>query len=371
MRRIVVVSLAGCLAAGLACAPWLLRGREPEKAGADKPADRPPDKAAEDGPAQFPNISGLADPAFDRYVDLTLAGHAWQGQDAAGLTDAALQLAEGERILLRTHKSGLTAQKLLSLAANLAADQKDKATLDRLARAAEAQGDKRLAAQVGSARKLADAARDVDPVLLLPADTTTPEEFSLFRTYLQDVRAAKQNGDAVTLEAIEMELPGRKALAPERRDYLAKLARESRSALPPADAEAKKAVDALGKLAAGSRDDNNFDISFDYINSPDYGPQGGTPPQPRPPAPHPKPAPIQRDFTLVNKCPFPVRIQYVPGGKPWAVPANSSWNQRWISGNGTRPAVVLLATGQSYLLENAHFQLYQGPDGNVAWGYAP
>src|SRR5262249_824178 len=42
-------------------------------------------------------IARFADPAFDRFVDLKLFGRAIADADPAGLADAALQLAGGER----------------------------------------------------------------------------------------------------------------------------------------------------------------------------------------------------------------------------------------------------------------------------------
>src|SRR5262249_59130687 len=93
------------------------------------------------------------DPAFDRYVDLTLLQEALASRDSAQVADVALQLAEGERILLRPHKA-VKADKLLALAVRLAAKMQDRATLDRLAKMATARGDKGLATQIEAARNV-------------------------------------------------------------------------------------------------------------------------------------------------------------------------------------------------------------------------
>jgi len=238
------ISLFGGGLAALALTAFLAAAEPPVAGRADGPAaDAPPGLGA---------ATELDDPAFDRYVDMGAAGRAWQGQDAAALADAALQLAEGERVLMRTHRSGASAADLLGLAAGLAADKKDKATLDRLAKAADARGDKALAARVGAARKLAEAARAADPALLFPVETTTPEEFAAFRTLLDDIRAARLAGDADKLRAIEQELPDAPGLAPERRDYLKNLLKEAHDATPP-DAGAAKLGRTLDKLAAADR----------------------------------------------------------------------------------------------------------------------
>src|SRR5262245_61010621 len=90
-----------------------------------------------DEPAPLPAVV-VDDPAFERYVDMEALAEAWEDRDAEALTDIGLQLAEGERVLLRSHK-GITAEQVLTVAARLAADQRDKKTLQRLSRAAEAQ----------------------------------------------------------------------------------------------------------------------------------------------------------------------------------------------------------------------------------------
>ena len=54
----------------------------------------------------------LRDPAFDRYIDLALLCKAWNEKDASALADVALQVREGERILLRPYR-GFSSQQLL------------------------------------------------------------------------------------------------------------------------------------------------------------------------------------------------------------------------------------------------------------------
>jgi len=216
-------------------------------------AEPPAAAPAADATPGLDAAAGLDDSAFDRYVDLGAAGRAWRARDAAALTDAALQLAEGERVLLRTHKSGMTAAGLLGLATRLAADGKDKATLDRLARAADAGGDKALAGRVAAARKLAEASRAADPALLLPVETTTPEEFAAFGSALGEIRSARLAGDAAKLRAIEQELPDVPGLAPERRDYLKGLLKEAHDSMPAADPDTAKLGRTLDKLAAADR----------------------------------------------------------------------------------------------------------------------
>jgi hypothetical protein len=115
--------------------------------------------ARADEAASTPPPRVVTDPAFDRLTDLALLGQALNGQDASLLTDAGLQLADAERVLERTHRSGITAHRVLEKATRLAAANGDKATLDRLGRAAERLSDRPLAALVDRARQLPAAAR--------------------------------------------------------------------------------------------------------------------------------------------------------------------------------------------------------------------
>jgi hypothetical protein len=142
----------------------------------------------------------LDDPAFAQHVNLLLLGTAWDKQDPAMLTDLGLQVGEGERILLRPHKA-LKSEVILELAAHLAGDRKDRATLTRLARVADKRGDKRLAAlvtqQVDVAAKinshpLADAIEDMSPAAL-----------ETHKAAIRRIRAARLAGSREGLDALD------------------------------------------------------------------------------------------------------------------------------------------------------------------------
>lgn len=87
--------------------------------------------------------SDLDDPAFARHVDLLLLGTAWDNHDAALMTDVGLQLAEGERILMRPHKA-VKSEQVIELATYLAGARKDKPTLLRIKKVAESRKDQQL-----------------------------------------------------------------------------------------------------------------------------------------------------------------------------------------------------------------------------------
>src|SRR4051812_1913645 len=65
------------------------------------------------GPA---TSSNEVDVGFERYVDPEMLASAWDAKDAELLTDLALQIAEGERILLRPRR-GISADQALHVAA--------------------------------------------------------------------------------------------------------------------------------------------------------------------------------------------------------------------------------------------------------------
>ena len=95
---------------------------------AESQADVLDDAVDADAPTTLP--ADLFDPAFEQYVDLSDLLDAVETLDAVRLTDCGLQMAEGERILSRSHKLA-TADQILTLAARAAADQNDEKTLQR------------------------------------------------------------------------------------------------------------------------------------------------------------------------------------------------------------------------------------------------
>jgi hypothetical protein len=191
----------------------------------------------------------LADPVFDRYVDLELLGEAWANLDAAALTDVGLQMIEGERILLRPHRA-ISAAKVLEMAARLAGETRDKTTLQRLARAAERSGDKELGLRVKAAQLLAGQARAPDSRLMVPLDEITPQALAMFHGYQEDIQAARLSGDRTTLEMIQQELKERPELNAKQIGHLQRLATTAKTAIPE---KQDPQEEILNRLAAGIR----------------------------------------------------------------------------------------------------------------------
>jgi hypothetical protein len=189
------------------------------------------------------------DPAFDAVVDVRLLGRAWSELDLALATDVALQLAEGERILERSHRV-VTADQAFDLAVQLASQSSDDGAVARLERVLEKQQREELLAQLRSARKLSGMVRsETDPARLVDVQATSPEAFSLYHSCLRDVEAARIGRSAATLTAFRESLPLMPLLNAAQRDYLA-----ARIAAPiPEPNGSCIAAGVLMQLAAASR----------------------------------------------------------------------------------------------------------------------
>jgi hypothetical protein len=179
-----------------------------------------------------------------------MVGEAIDNLDAASLTDAALQLAEGERMLQEKHPSGITAHQLLSKAAALAAEQRDQKTLARLAKAAEQTRSQELLAQIQVARKLGSQARAADPNLMVTVESTTVEAFDRMHGLVNAVKIAALVSDAELLKEIESELSEDVDIPPPQREAIRKLVESAHVSLP---AKESTEGEALRKLLSPSR----------------------------------------------------------------------------------------------------------------------
>lgn len=165
------------------------------------------------------------DPAFARYVDLLQLGQAWDSLDPVLLTDCALQLAEGERILMRSHKA-ITSDEVLELATKVA-EKRDRATLDRLAKVCEARKDSPALEKVTAARKLAMATRSSVPALSVSAAESNPDQLFVYQEAINGAKAATASGDVSYFENLETALADKECilvrLSAAQKAYLAKL----------------------------------------------------------------------------------------------------------------------------------------------------
>ncbi len=202
--------------------------------------------------------SDLEDPAFEQYIDWRLLGQAWNEQDASLLADLALGLTEGERVLLRSHRA-LSAEQLVQWAAQVAAQNRDSRTLQRLAAVAEKNG--QLASQVQATQKLLAWIRsESESDTQLPPEQLSPEQLALYLTEVNRIQGAKLLEDREELLAISEILmnqkPGQQRdsqLPPETHGQLAQLAQSALDELPKESPPLSQNAALLKKLSLVTR----------------------------------------------------------------------------------------------------------------------
>jgi hypothetical protein len=213
-------------------------------------------RAQEDAPGVKPAVAAAVevaslptDPAFDRYVDMDLLADAWQDKDAGLLTDLALAMAEGERILQRPRR-GISADDVFAGAIKSAAELRDGAGLDRLTKVLGNLKRTDLLAQASTARRLASASRAVDPGLAVQADAISPAAFFDMKSMLEDIASAKIAGDRKELRELSKDIAEMSELTDAQRKSLTRVAAEAIEMLP---TENDPATSALNKLLDESR----------------------------------------------------------------------------------------------------------------------
>ncbi|MDR1485687.1 MAG: hypothetical protein LBT09_12810 [Planctomycetaceae bacterium] len=200
------------------------------------------------------------DSVFEQYVDIDLLADAWDAQDAAGLVDAALQFAKGEKELFRQHKV-FASQKLFNTALRIAADKKDTVTLERLEKIAKAIGDETFASKVASTAKLSAASRSIIPAECLAVEKDNSNGLSWASFFSGIIERFRYLGDEKSLEIFEKNFKQiwdtnddlKKNLSKEQVDSLVKLSGESRAAIAQTPQEDVDTAYELEKLSGESR----------------------------------------------------------------------------------------------------------------------
>lgn len=210
--------------------------------------DAPPADDAEFAFSEATDLSNLDDPAFVSLVSFELLGRSVAEGDAAGVTDAALQLAHAEKILLRNHKS-LNSASLLSTAANIAKNSGDKETLTRIAAAAKSLGNDELAKEVEAALVLGGASRAIDPPPELSLDID-PLTFAYTKGMLNDLEIAENAGDIETLNQLLVDLKLIN-LPDDLREWIEKRIEIALTACEGADADQAQALSMLADSSRG------------------------------------------------------------------------------------------------------------------------
>jgi hypothetical protein len=178
-----------------------------------KAADTKPAAAIQ--PVAEPDLPPLeADPAFERYINVDLIGKAWIQLNSVMLTDAVLQLAEGERVLLREHTL-IGAAALADIAVRLAAENKDSASLDRLAKFAASRDDKALSQQITAAKKTAGTSRRLP--IPIDLEELTLEDLAQYKAIGREITRARLSQDVTALGRIGAEVAALEGFNPTLR----------------------------------------------------------------------------------------------------------------------------------------------------------
>ena len=140
------------------------------------------------------------DPAFSKHVDLSLLAEAMAKPDAALLVDVALGLAEGERVLVRNHRSGLNSEDLMARAVKLAARLNDKTTLDRISKAATVANKPQWAKLVTETKEFAGVSRDGPTVAIGKIDLPAVDLTHVVQRACDRAVITNQKGDLEDLK---------------------------------------------------------------------------------------------------------------------------------------------------------------------------
>jgi hypothetical protein len=160
---------------------------------------------AELSPAE---AEGLAeDRAFAPYFDAALLAEAIQALDAATLVDLSLRLADGERALLRK-RAGVSAGRLMRLAARIAAETRDKDSFQRLKKAAQAGTDHELQQHLAALEPVLSQSRAANgPAAAFGVANPSPADDAI-KALLHDADLARITGDASELKKWQSNLAG-------------------------------------------------------------------------------------------------------------------------------------------------------------------
>ena len=263
MKRFLRNSFPLLLAAGLVAIPFVLMAQDKAEPNAEADAGKPAEEIKVSDMTLADLMIVLAspedalppemqDPAFRKYVDVSLLSVAWGDLNAVLMTDIALQLQEGERILRRPHHA-IASADLLQAAAKIAGENKDDATLARIKSAAEADGNKELIGQVAMAAKLGGTARDMTPSLQVPVDQIDAADLADLQGFLLAVRAARLGGDAKVLESLRGEVDKLEGVPSAQIESLKKTIDDSLMMVKQAG-KVDPTVDTLEKIRGATRD---------------------------------------------------------------------------------------------------------------------
>jgi hypothetical protein len=246
-------------ALGLGLAALSLAVVAPGRADDEKKLAPPREVSSTPNPASGPMIlsdtphpchipADLHDKPFDRFADVLLLGEAWDYHDAGMLLDIGLQLVEGERVLLRPHKA-FDSGRILVLAAHIAGDRRDSATLDRLAKVVAARKDKddALTTALKEARKITGEEPSEADRLGETLEDVTPVTLQIHQAAIRKIRSLRLAGNLKGLEDFDKHLDQIPALHAGQQNHLDQEIAWARNHMPK-DASLATTIQLLDRL---------------------------------------------------------------------------------------------------------------------------
>jgi hypothetical protein len=192
-----------------------------------------------------------SDPAFDRYVDFSQLTAAFAHNDSSALVDVLLALAEAERVLGRSHKSGVTSDDLIKHISTYVARNADEELLSRMEKRAS-DLDKQMWSEVLSAAKeFASASRAEAPSI--PLDQLAGPKVMEITSIIEAIRVAELQGNNSAFDGLEISISESNNLADAEKQYLMLALSAAQTHIDEHAANASAAAELLEEYGSASR----------------------------------------------------------------------------------------------------------------------
>jgi hypothetical protein len=194
----------------------------------------------------IPAYASSNDPAFDVFVNVRHLAHAWARQDSSELTDLALLLAEGERLLMRNRKD-ITSAHLLEIVACCAAACGDRNSLARLEKVAENRHDQVLQAFIADASKLIPAQANGSKT---PSSDEASSRHStlVHRATQRHILVIRICGDKESLDSLKKSVMDMSDLSAAQKDGLTQLISDNASSIAKSRPDLRATVQLLERI---------------------------------------------------------------------------------------------------------------------------
>lgn len=190
------------------------------------------------------------DVAFDHFISATLISKALDSHDPVLLADCTMLLAEGERVLGRSHKSGATADGLFRIAVIVTTELRDHDTLKRLTGYVAASGKKELKTLLTRSENVLSESKEGQRQIQIPL-ATHAVPLSRAKSLHTKLLTARILGDHDLLADVEDAINGDDSLPPSTIKALKDKCADVKTSI--AGSDDKMTVDVLRKLKGAVR----------------------------------------------------------------------------------------------------------------------